>query len=371
MQLASRFTGLLLSLCATSFTIHAQQPGDVSVPSPRSSDHRILLDYGSFDPLLGLLEVPATLRSAGDTNLWIVQFPGPATDADRDAIRLIGGKIVQYMPNDGYVVEMSSASAASCAVLREVRWVGPYQPAYRVEPFLFQEHVTGAVVPVRKYNMVMADKRGQKNALQAKIEAMGGKVTNRHDGGLLMTAELTGAQMLLAARFDEVLWIDRWSAPEFDMNNARTQGGATAVDNFGYTGTGVRGHVFEGCEANHPDFNTPMTNVLSGGQADTHGHCTAGIIFGNGASHANSLGMAPNAIGFYTNASTEIGSRNSIINNVVNSQGCMFTTASWGGGTTTAYTSLSADADDIVFDHRIPWTNSMSNLGNQSVRPEA
>jgi len=373
MPLLSPQAGLLLVLCTTTFAIQAQAPGDVTVRS-ESADHRILLKYGSFDPLLGTLEAPGTLRSAADTNLWIVQFPGPAIDADREAIRSIGGTIVQYMPNDGYVVRMSGASAASCAVLKEVRWVGPYHPAYRVEAFLFQEHVTGAVVPVRKYNMVMADKRGEKNALQAKIQAIGGKVTDRHDGGLLFTAELTGVQMLLAARFDEVLWIERWTAPELDMNNARTTQGADIIEGAaGYTGIGIRGHVYEGVEAAHPDFTTAMTNVRSSGAAQDHGHCTAGCIFGNGNSAAQARGMAPGAVGFYTNYLTVTGgwSRNAVIGDVVNVHSCMFTTASWGGGVTSAYTAVSADADDIVFDHRIPWTQSMSNQNSTLCRPEA
>jgi hypothetical protein len=32
---------------------------------------------------------------------------------------------------------------------------------------------------------------------------------------------------------------------------------------------------------------------------------------------------------------------------------------------------VSADADDIIFDHRIPWTQSQSNLGDQNSRPQA
>ena len=147
-----------------------------------------------------------------------------------------------------------------------------------------------------------------------------------------------------------------------------------------HTGFGIRGHVYEGVEANHPDFNTAMTQVgpaaCSG--ADTHGHCTAGIIFGNGNSAAQARGMAPNAVGFYTRyvSSTDPTcaqgpSRNTIIGQVVNTNNCMFTTASWGQTRTFFYTSDSADSDDIVFDHRIPWTQSQSNAGNQDSRPQA
>ena len=82
---------------------------------------------------------------------------------------------------------------------------------------------------------------------------------------------------LFTATFDEVLWIDRWSPPELDMNNARIVQGTDHVEALaGYVGTGIRGHVYEGVEANHPDWNVPMTNVQSSGAATDHGHCTAG-----------------------------------------------------------------------------------------------
>jgi hypothetical protein len=372
MKLVSSPLGLLLALCPMTFTLTAQDAaGEVMRPS---TDHRIMLRYSTFDPAISLPEVPGTLRSATDTNLWIVQFQASPTDAERKAVRELGGRLVGALPHDCQIVRMSAATASAVAVQKNVRWVGPYEPAYRLESELLAEHLAGRDVPVRKYNLVMADKRTEKAALEARIVAMGGKVVDRQMQSLLFTVELTGTQLLQAARLDEVLWIDRWTPSSDDMDNARIQGGGNTVETAGgYTGSGIRGHVYEGVEATHSDFTIAMTNVRSGGGADDHGHCTAGIVFGNGTSAPQARGMAPDARGFYTQYSSVTAgwSRNMVIDDVVNVHNCMFTTASWGGSQTTAYTATSADADDIVFDHRIPWTNSMSNLGNRSVRPEA
>jgi len=349
----------------------AQDNGDAARVS---LDPRVLLRYATFDPVVSLPEVPAALRAGADTQLWIVQFAGTPTDEDRAPILAAGARVHGYLPHDAHVVRMDAATRGLVATMKNVRWVGAYEPAYRLEGALLAEHLAGGPVPVRVYNMVMADKRNDKKALEAKVLAIGGKVVDRHERGLLFTAELSGAQLLAAARFDEVLWIDRWAPPGEDMDNARTVQGSNAIElAAGYTGAGVRGHVYEGVEAAHTDFNVAMTNVRSGGAAEAHGHCTAGCIFGNGTSAPQARGHAPDAVGFYTNRSSVTAgwSRNMVIDDVVNVHNCMFTTASWGGTQTTAYTSVSADADDIVFDHRIPWTNSMSNLGNQNVRPEA
>lgn len=372
MKFASLPLGLTLALCAPSFTLLAQAPGEV-IDTSSTADRRIMLRYGKFDPLMSLPEVPGTLRSAADTQLWIVQFHGSPTDLDRAAVKESGGRIVGALPYDAQIVRMTAATATAVSVMAKVRWVGPYEPAYRLEAELLTEHLSGAEVPVREYNIVMADKRTEKKALEGKILAIGGKVVHRQLESLLFTVELTGAQLLMAARFDEVLYIDRKTEDGVDMNNARIQGGANYIETqAGYAGQGVIGHIYEGCEATHPDFTPAMTNVLSGGEAQRHGHCTAGIVFGDGFSAASARGMAPEAVGFYTNYSTVTGSsRNAVIDQLVNTNHVMFTTASWGAAQTAAYTSVSADADDIVFDHRIPWTNSMSNLGNTSVRPQA
>src|SRR5690606_36408561 len=102
-------------------------------------------------------------------------------------------------------------------------------------------------------------------------------------------------------------------------------------------------------------------------------HCTAGIIFGNGSSHPNARGMAPDARPFYTRyGCVNPGvSRWQVVQELVTNRDVMFTTASWGDARTTQYTSISADADSIVFDHDIPWTQSQSNAGNQMSRPQA
>jgi len=274
---------------------------------------------------------------------------------------------------------MDASQGAIVTAQPSVRWVGHYEPAYRLEPWLLAEHLTNTEVENRRYNILMIDKHRDKAALSAKILADGGQIVDPHEGSALFTVDLSFNQLLAAARLDEVLYIDRWSAPEEDMNNARIQGGGNYVETVaGYTGAGIRGHVYEGVEFNHPDFNTPLTQVgpaaCSG--AARHGHCTAGIIFGNGTSHANARGMAPDAIGFFTNYQNSLHdpcstTRNAIIDLVVNSNQCMFTTSSWGHSRTTAYTTVSADADDIVFDHRIPWTQSQSNAGTQMSRPQA
>lgn len=366
-----RIQPTLISLCALAAVAAAQSP-DGAAARPTAKDPRVLLEYASFDPAVALPRIPASLTAGPDVRLHIVQFVSTPTDADRDAVRLAGGAIRGYLPEDCHLVEIDGGGQ-SLRALEGVRWVGPYQPAYRLEPALLKELAQGQV-PQRRYNLVMADKHNHKDVLAAKLAAIGAEVVDRHEGGLLFTAALDAAQLLRAARLDEVLWIDRWSPAEIDMDNARIQGGADHIEAVaGYTGSGVRGHIYEGVEAAHPDFTLALTPSNSANTPASHGHCTAGIVFGNGSSAPQARGLAPDAVGFFTNYNGVLGglSRNQVIDDVVNVDQCMFTTASWGNARTVNYTSISADADDIVFDHRIPWTQSQSNAGDQMSRPQA
>ncbi|MFN3243421.1 MAG: S8 family serine peptidase [Planctomycetota bacterium] len=380
-QVATPTRALLLTL-ATAAALQAQEPqlertlvrsdrGPAVEEIERAGPRLLRLNYATFDPLVADPVEPAL---AGASNLYIVQFVGLPTEDWRAALRASGATIHSYLPDHAYVVRMPQAIAQKVGRLPFVRWLGSYAPAFRLEPQLAAALAMGEPLKKQRYNVVVCDKHADKPALQARIQAIGGTVDNLLEGSILVEATLDAAQLRKVAAFDEVLWIDVWTPPELDMDNARIQGGGNFVESVaGYTGSGVRGHIYEGVEFGHPDFNTPLTVTQSCNSAERHGHCTAGIVFGNGTSAAQARGMAPDAVGFFTNYSCVNSglSRNAVINAVVNTNQCMFTTASWGSGRTRSYTSISADADDVVFDHRIPWTQSQSNAGNQDSRPQA
>lgn len=366
---------LRLLLCTTlaSGTVltaaTAQSPVLSSVASRAST--QIQLRYASFDPVASLPEIPETLRSSKRDQLRIVQFEGVPTQDGRDAVVALGGEVIGYLPTNAYVVRIAADRAAALSRVESVRWVGDYHPAFRLDPELIGEGVAEQPEVVH-YNIVVANKRTDKPALMARIKDLGGVVESEQTGSLLIEASLSGPQLLATLHMDEVLWIDRWSAPEEDMDNARIQGGGNYLENLtGYTGTGVNAHIYEGIEATHPDFTGGATNVRSSGSAQSHGHATGGIVFGNGNSNPAVRGMAPDAGKFYTNYGSVSGSRYQVVSDLVNIHNVSHTTASWGGARTFFYTSTSAESDDIVFDHDIAWTQSQSNAGNQDSRPQA
>ncbi|MEC9046974.1 MAG: hypothetical protein VYA51_03100 [Planctomycetota bacterium] len=152
----------LMFLCALAAGGAAQSP-DGAAARAAALDPRVMLEYASFDPNVAVPQVPAALRAGADVNLHILQFFATPTDADRAAVRQAGGVIRGYLPHDCHLVE-ADGSGQSLRALEGVRWVGPYEPAYRLEPALLKELARGQA-PQRRYNLVMADK-----ALRMRVE---------------------------------------------------------------------------------------------------------------------------------------------------------------------------------------------------------
>jgi len=331
----------------------------------------IRLRYDSFNPRVSLPEIPASLRSRDTERLFIVQFAGTPTEAGRVALKALNAEIHSYLPDDAYVVRMAPGRAEAARAIPSVRWVGSYHAAFRIDPQLIRALAAGELGKAR-YNMVVVDKHTDKPALGAAIRAMGGRVDSEHTGSLLFSATLTPEQLVATAHLDEVLWIDEWTPIEMDVDNARIQGGANYVENqAGYSGATINLHIYEGIDTAHPAFSGPVVAVNSPATSTGHGTNTAGIVFGDGSGNPQFRGFAPDAGKFFTNYSSVSTSRWQVFNDLVNIHNVSHTTASWGNARTFFYTSISAEADDIVFDNDIAWTQSQSNAGNQDSRPQA
>lgn len=354
---------LVLSLSACLFSV------PLLAQDARNESSQVSLKFASFDPAGEAPDVPAALRGDKDTNLWIVQFRDTPTDAMRDAVRASGAEVHSYLPDNAYVVRMPVEAALAVRDQLDVRSVTHYHPAFRLESHLLFELAMNQA-PTRRYNIVVVDKHTDKPALARQINAIGGQVDNEQTGSLLFEVTLDQAQLVQAARFDQVLWIDRWSAPEDDMDNARIQGGGNYVESIGgWTGIGITGHQMEGLTTTHVDWtNTPIGFPAGCTATSSHGHNTAGIVYGNGSSSPLARGMAPDAQCIFTSCRTN---RYANFQSLISTHQIMFTTASWGSARTFFYTSVSAEADDICFDQDIIWTNSQSNAGNQDSRAEA
>ena len=342
------------------------------------ADYTLGLRYGHFDPLTNIPPVPTALAAGDDIHLYIVQFwTQPLPEFRRD-IEAAGGSVRHYVAQWAFLVEMTAAERAKVAALPYVRWIGPWQPAYRLEEYMLQHLADAATAyPSQHYNIQVLTE-AEKASVDARIPAIGGRIEKLDAGKHLVEATLTPDQLYQVARWDEVLWVDRWSPLEPDMDIVRQLDGADYLETVaGFNGTGVHGEVFdEGFNLSHLDFqHHPLIAHGTVGSA-SHGASTSGICFGTGTGVANARGLLPEGQGvvcdYNFSGGIEGPSRRARAQELLGPPYyCVFQTSSVGSALTTQYTSISADTDDFLFDFDELFCQSQSNAGSQQSRPQA
>src|SRR5215210_5697608 len=179
------------------------------------------------------------------------------------------------------------------------------------------------------------------------------------------------------AALDFVLWIDRWSAPENDMDLVRADSGANwSETNYNTCGQGVRGEVLDGgFESTHMDFDGVLLHGSN--SAASHGTSTYGIVFGNGNRDGDGNAQGTGQLvcsgvqgiaadyDFMTDRFAETQQLK------VSPYFASFQSNSWGDALTTQYTSISNQMDDIIWRLDIAIAQSQSNAGTQQSRPQA
>lgn len=342
----------------------------------RDASYVVRLRYATFDPLAAVPAVEEALASGTAGEIFIVQFRTRPIEAYRAAVRALGGEVYGFLADQAHLVRLPAGTRAAVEQLPFVRWVGPYHPAYRVDDAVRAAILSGDG-PAQRYSIQLHEKGPAPQArVAAHVATLGGAVTLTVPGGLRMEAELTPAALAAVVALDDVLFVDVASDPEVDVNLAREVSGANYVESIeGYDGSTVRGEVMDGgLRTTHQDFaaHPPLIHGLLGSDA-SHGTSVYGIVFGGGTGNGAARGFLPGASPIFSSYET-LGDRYAHTAELVDPVGlyrACFQTNSWGGARTTTYTTVSAEMDDLLFDHDIVITQSQSNAGNQDSRPQA
>ena len=343
----------------------------------RSTSYVLKLRRAQFDPAVRV-PVPASLAADDGTNLYVVQFVTQPLEEFRAGIEGLGATVYKFVAQHAHIVKMDPDVRDQVAALPYVRWVGPYHPAYRLDTFMYDNQDRGPeLFPLQRYNIeVFEAGMEQKSAVAKRIEAMGGQVDTPNAGKHLLEATLTPEQLFEVIRWDEVLFVDRWSPYTQDMDIVRQIGGADYIETVaGYTGAGVRGEIIDlGFSVSHPDFASRPLITHTSVDNDSHGTACAGICFGDGTGDPTARGLMPDGQGIVADWDVvSVGTpRYDHTGELVQAPYyAVFQTASVGSYQTTEYTTVSADTDEALFDFDILHCQSQSNMGTRDSRPQA
>jgi serine protease AprX len=362
--------------------------GGATWSEPRPQATQIHLRTRSFDPVAtpaeadrapagadrapaGADRAPAGADRAPSTQdgAYLVQFKAVPLESQRAHLRRLGVRLGAYVPDFAYVARMDAATAAVVARQPYLRWVGRYQPGDKIEPEALAAQGSARYL----ITLVERDTADEKR-VAGQVTALGGAVLELSGSHRLLDVVLDAAAMRVVAAMDEVLAVDRWLAPESDMDKARIAGGANFVETAGgYRGQGVRGEVMDGgLRATHQEFRARPVVLHGPNSGDTsHGTSTYGQIFASGVD-PTARGLLPEGQGIFAlNTTADRYTHSGQLVNPAGPYRAVFQSNSWGGGLTTSYTAVSAQMDDIVFDHDLLICQSQSNAGTRSSRPQA
>ncbi len=343
----------------------------------RPTSYHIGMELASFDPLLSVPDL-STPGLAWDGQVYLVQFVSQVLAEYRSALEELGARTYDHIVNHTLIVRMDPVVRDQVEQLEFVRWIGPFQPALRMEPGLRAALASGELEQNRVYNLMVFE-RGleQKELVAGVIASMGGVVRELSPSGFRLVAELSPSQVASLLSLPEIAGIDPWGPPEVDLNIVRQFSGADYLQTqTGFGGQGVRGEVMDtGCDVNHPDFQHDGGVLIhtANNPSTSHGTQVTGIVFGNGTGNPTWKGIMPNGKIVFA-AYTVLGDRYAHTAQLVNPAlpyQCVFQTNSWGNPQTSSYTSISAEMDDILFINDILITQSQSNTGSTLSRPEA
>jgi hypothetical protein len=362
---------------------------------PRESV-KLRLASGGFDPLMKPEPDKFTERLSikayahGEQGYHIVQFDGPVRAQQRKKLEQLGAQVFDYLPDFAFIVKMDDESRVAVELMKNVRWVGIYQPIYRIEPALAKTIMAGETYSQGEF-IVTLFPREDIGLITEHIEHLGGVVldVSEYHQRAKLKIRLFLEDVQTVSKITGVKWIER--APIWKLHNNVSAGIMDATDVWDTHNLYGAGQVV--CVADsgldqgstapanlHDDFengsgvsraSTIFDRVGDGASDVNSGHGThvAGSVLGNGAvsgsnpathTYTNSYaGIAPEAILVFQALEDNMTGALSGIPNDLNTlfsqaygAGATIHTNSWGDFQGGAYTSFSEDVDQFVWNNK-------------------
>ncbi|MBW2002075.1 MAG: hypothetical protein JRI30_06135, partial [Deltaproteobacteria bacterium] len=279
-------------------------------PEIPSESVKLRLASGGFDPLMKpepdkfteWLSIKAYAH--GEQGYYIVQFDGPVRAQQRKKLEQLGAQAFDYLPDFAFIVKMDDESRVAVELMENVRWVGIYQPAYRIEPALAATVMAGETYSQGEFIVTLFPGEDV-GPIAEQIEHLGGAVldVSEYHQRAKLKIRLFLEDLQTVSKITGVKWIER--APIWKLHNNVAAGIMDATDVWDIHNLYGAGQVV--CVADtgldqgstapaslHDDFedgsgNSRVAQIFdcaNDGASDVnsgHGTHVAGSVLGNGA----------------------------------------------------------------------------------------
>lgn len=98
----------------------------------------ITLSNYKFNPLTELPNIPKSLQLEKvpllSKEYYLVQFVGPIKEQWKEMVKDNEGLICDYIPDFTFIIKMDVLTKERIEKFNFIKWIGPYQPAYKISP---------------------------------------------------------------------------------------------------------------------------------------------------------------------------------------------------------------------------------------------
>jgi len=204
-------------------------------PAIPSESVKLRLASGGFDPLMKPEPDKFTERLSikayahGQQGYYIVQFDGPVRAQQRKKLEQLGAQVFDYLPDFAFIVKMDDESRVAVEFIENVRWVGIYQPVYRIEPALAETIMAGETYSQREFIVTLFPGEDV-GPIAEQIEHLGGAVldVSEYHQRAKLKIRLFLEDLQTVSKITGVKWIER--APIWKLHNNVAAGIMDATD---------------------------------------------------------------------------------------------------------------------------------------------
>ncbi|SFM92837.1 PGF-pre-PGF domain-containing protein [Methanolobus profundi] len=357
-----------------------------------NDDSLILLKTGYIDTDNTDMTIQDISTISTDTTegYYIVQFTGPVKDIWKQEMAYAGASIQGYVPNNAFIFMMTNEVKDQIGSFEFVKWVGEYRPSYKYDPQLTQTNsiqTSSTDVDTENIYFVLLFSSDDYESTASSIELLGGNILSGSED--ILKVQVTTDIIPEIAAMTSVSWIEEYVQPTISNDIAADIINATTThETYGLNGSGqIIAVADSGLDTGvndssmHADIRGRIVSIIQtyadGSSADYNGHGThvAGSVLGNGSlSDGQYSGIAPEARLVFQALGDNAGSSliyvpsdlKDLFQEAYN-EGAKIHTNSWGGASNGAYTTLSLQVDQFVWEH--PDMLILFAAGNSGVDP--
>jgi len=306
----------------------------------------------------------------------VVQMDGPMDSDRRAAIEASGARIIEYIPDNAFVLDMRGARLNAITALPFVDHIVNFRASWKISPELGQRpYTTPEMLAITDTGalpaVVMLFSGADLNTARAELARAGLNVLESNFQGDRFTLDVVGTEAALRgiAQSEHVQWVE--PAPEVTYRNSTTRWvvQSNSPTNLPVYDAGIHGEgqiigimdlrVTVGhCTVSDPEgdpIGPDHRKILAYNASigtSFHGSHVAGTAVGDAGNNSDTRGVAYGAQMVY-DTTANFGSFNSMNSNLTQhyNQGAAIHTNSWGNDGTTAYDNWTRAIDTFSFNN--------------------